>query len=89
MDLEKYQSDIRQALQAAKGCQCAADYGDYVSWMNTMLIWDYQYKIDGLTLGMSVGVHPCEDIAMLKVQQLKHSLKWQISRMFGRLVRQG
>ena len=67
LDLEKYQGDIRQALQAAKDANvqrimaimCELDEYDAIyEIINT--------KIDGLTLGMSVGVHPCEDIAMLK-----------------------
>ena len=67
LDLEKYQGDIRQALQAAKDANvqrimaimCELDEYDAIyEIINT--------KIDGLTLGMSVGVHPCEDIAMLQ-----------------------
>lgn len=71
--LEKYDGDATKALQAAKDAyvhrimaiMCDFDeYDDIVKIIST--------QIDGLTLGMSVGVHPCEDLAVLQSATVEH-----------------
>lgn len=67
LDLEKYHGDIRHALQAAKD----ANVHRIMAIMCDLNEYDDIYQIiqtdiDDLDLGMSVGVHPCEDLAMLQ-----------------------
>lgn len=66
LKLDKYQGDITKALQTAKqanvhrimAIMCNFDEYDDIYQI-------IQHQIDGLTLGMSVGVHPCEDTTTL------------------------
>lgn len=71
LDLEKYHGDIRQALEVAKDANvhrimaimCDFDEYDEISQIiNT--------QIDGLTLGMSVGIHPCQDVVWQDPSQI-------------------
>lgn len=74
LQLDKYQGDIESALQFAKDSQVSrimaimCDFDEYDDIYRII-----SHNIDGLTLGMSVGIHPCEDVAVLKsatVEQL-------------------
>lgn len=67
LDLEKYHGDVGQALQAAK----AANVHRIMAIMCDLDEYDDIYRIistdiNGLTMGMSVGVHPCEALASLQ-----------------------
>lgn len=66
LDLEKYQGNINLALQAAKDANVhrlmaiMCELGEYDTIFATVTI-----PIDGLNMGMSVGVHPCESLEEL------------------------
>lgn len=67
LKLDKYQGDIKKALQVAR----EANVHRILSIMCNLNEYDdivqiIQQKVDGLTLGMSVGVHPCETLTMLQ-----------------------
>lgn len=67
LDLTNYDNDIKNALQFAKDANVSrimaimCDFAEYDEIYRII-----SHKIDGLTLGMSVGIHPCEDIAVLR-----------------------
>lgn len=67
LQLDNYQGNIEQALQTAKNANVSrimAIMCDFEEYDDIYRIISHQ--IDGLTLGMSVGIHPCEDLAVLK-----------------------
>lgn len=63
LDLSNHHNDIRQALQAAKDANVhrimaiMCDFDEYDTLQKII-----KEDIDGLTLGMSVGIHPCQDV---------------------------
>lgn len=68
LDLSKYQGDISGAIDAMKAANVTramaimcdfAEYDDIYHIIST-------YGDDSLNLGMSVGIHPCEDLATLQ-----------------------
>ena len=71
LDLEKYEGDIRQALQAAKDANVhrimaiMCDFEEYEP-ISALIKTD----IDGLTLGMSAGIHPCQDVIHQESNQI-------------------
>lgn len=73
LDLSKHNNDIRQALQSAKDANVSrimaimCDFDEYDTIFDII-----SHDIGGLTLGMSVGVHPCEDLAVLKSATVEH-----------------
>ncbi|WP_410471852.1 TatD family hydrolase [Faucicola mancuniensis] len=62
LDLEKHDNDIQKALQIAKDANVhrimaiMCDFDEYDGIQQII-----STQIDGLTLGMSVGIHPCQD----------------------------
>lgn len=73
LDLEKHHSDITTALQTAKDAgvhRIMAIMCDFDEYDEIYRIISTQ--IDGLTLGMSVGVHPCEDLGVLQSATVEH-----------------
>lgn len=76
LDLANYQGDVRQALQAAKD----ANVHRVMAIMCDLDEYDDIYRIistdiDALTLGMSVGVHPCEPLASLQAATVETLVK--------------
>lgn len=73
LDLENYQGEITHALQAAKDANVhrimaiMCDFDEYDPILKIITT-----PIDGLTLGMSVGVHPCEEVAVLQSATVEH-----------------
>lgn len=71
LDLEKHNGDIRHALQTAKDANVhrimaiMCDFDEYDTIQNII-----NEDIDGLTLGMSVGIHPCQDVIWQAPQQI-------------------
>lgn len=67
LDLTKYDNNIKNALQFAKDSHVSrimaimCDFAEYDEIFDII-----SHQIDGLTLGMSVGIHPCEDVNVLK-----------------------
>ena len=68
LNLEKYDGQIEGAINAMKEANVTramaimcdfAEYDEIANIVNT-------YSDDSLDLGMSVGIHPCEDIALLE-----------------------
>lgn len=73
LDLEKHHGDITTALQSAKDAgvhRIMAIMCDFDEYDEIYRIISTQ--IDGLTLGMSVGVHPCEDLGVLQSATVEH-----------------
>lgn len=73
LDLEKHHGDIATALQTAKDAgvhRIMAIMCDFDEYDEIYRIISTQ--IDGLTLGMSVGVHPCEDLGVLQSATVEH-----------------
>nr|WP_315043696.1 TatD family hydrolase [uncultured Moraxella sp.] len=62
LDLEKHDNDIQKALQIAKDANVhrimaiMCDFDEYDGIQQII-----STQIDGLTLGMSVGIHPCQN----------------------------
>lgn len=71
LDLTPYSGDIRQALQTAKDANVhrimaiMCDFDEYDT-IQTIV----HEPIDGLTMGMSVGIHPCQDVVWQDPQQI-------------------
>lgn len=67
LDLTNHDNDISKALQSAKNANVSCimaimcDFAEYEEIYQII-----SHDIEGLTLGMSVGIHPCEDIAVLR-----------------------
>lgn len=73
LDLSKHQGNIDNVLQAAQ----AANVSRIMSIMCDLDEYDAIHDIimrapAGMTLGMSVGVHPCEDIGVLQAATVEH-----------------
>lgn len=67
LNLEKYNGDINGAINAMKDAQVSramAIMCDFKEQDEILALVD-KFNDDNLTLGMSVGIHPCEDLAVL------------------------
>lgn len=67
LNLEKYNGDINGAIDAMKDAQVSramAIMCDFKEQDEILALVD-KYNDESLTLGMSVGIHPCEDLAVL------------------------
>lgn len=77
LDLEKYDNDITSALQFAKDSNVSrlmaimCDFAEYDDIYQII-----SHKIDGLEMGMSVGIHPCEDIQVLQSSTVENLLNF-------------
>lgn len=67
LDLAKHEGEVRHALQAAKDANVnrimaiMCDFDEYDTIQDIIAT-----EIDGLTLGMSAGIHPCQDVGTLQ-----------------------
>ncbi|WP_131667343.1 TatD family hydrolase [Psychrobacter pygoscelis] len=68
LNLEKYNGELTGAIDAMKEANVTRAMAIMCDFAEYDTIYDIvqSYSSDSLTLGMSVGIHPCEDLDVLK-----------------------